>query len=300
MIDLLFLVINLKSHDNTALYMILLPRKLDLLLSTRMQLPHLLPIKGHLRPFCALAPRGGLHLDNLSISFLEDQFEPHCDTIGYDIHWGFYCEFASDIIDFFVGDGPDIEVDEFCGLADYERRVDESDHRLMGYPVLHRPHRNPVDLIPEIDFFIDEMFVADECTFETDLIRQDETLIDIFDMQIPSLYHAIKQAIIDQIIPHRLANNNINLPTKIPKKQHLHNMLPLVLPNNLPHHIPILPLNLPMSIDNTENALGSHLRRIERVQAVAAGCQVEHCAAVDLVVVVADCFDVGAAGLVIG
>lgn len=90
-------------------------------------------------------------------------------------------------------------------------------------------------------------------------------------MKISGLYHPIKKSIVNEIIAHGLPNNNIDLLIKILEEQDFDNMLPLVLLDNLLHHILIFPLNFAMAINNTENLLSPHLCRIDGIQAVTSG-----------------------------
>lgn len=59
-------------------------------------------------------------------------------------------------------------------------------------------------------------------------------------MEIPGLDHSIKESIVDEIIPHGLADDDINMLIKILKKYYIDDMLPLILLNNLLHYVLIL------------------------------------------------------------
>lgn len=115
-------------------------------------------------------------------------------------------------------------------------------------------------------------------------------------MEIPGLDHSIKESIIDEIIPHGLADDDINMLIKILKKYYIDDMLPLILLNNLLHHVLILDFDFTMAIDRANDLLGPHLGSIDRVQTVAAGCEMKYCLIYNLMMVIGDSFDIRLTG----
>ena len=102
MISFLILFPDFQSHHTTACNVIFLPRKLHLFISAGLQLAHIFGVQCHLRPFSTLTPRRCFNLNYLPVSFSENQFKPHCYSVGTSFHWCFYFELCTNVIYLFV------------------------------------------------------------------------------------------------------------------------------------------------------------------------------------------------------
>ena len=138
----------------------------------------------------------------------------------------------------------------------------------MGNPLLHRFHRNPVDLIPKLNLFVVKMLILDKRAFKLQLVRKYNSILFI-QIQIPCFDHSIEHTVVMHAIAHRLSDNHINLSIEIFERKYLNDMLQLIFLYNLFHHPNILLLTQIMPIHNAINFCCPSFCRINRVKTVA-------------------------------
>lgn len=146
----------------------------------------------------------------------------------------------------------------------------------MRNPVLHGTHRNTIDLIPEFDFLVYEMLIPNKRAFITNFARENKALIGVFHIQISGLDHTVQQAVVDDIVAHRFADDHFYGFAELPEEEHLDYVLVPVFLHDLLHHVFVFGLDFAVAINHTEHPGGPHASCEYRVQAVAASCDVEH------------------------
>lgn len=119
----------------------------------------------------------------------------------------------------------------------------------MRNPALHWSHWNSINTVPELYFVVIEILIMNNCTFEGDWVRKNESFF--CEKHVSGLNNAVQHTIKMHAIAHGLSNNNIDFSIELIPWQYFNKVFLFILFDYLFYHINVLLLSFTLSIDYT-------------------------------------------------